>query len=183
MPAFLRRLLERSTQKVNRSAVGTPVPAGVDPREQRGPTARERTLMRRRLRSLRRRREALMREVGGLVLDANHGENGAPQRLDGRTAELEAVDAEARAIVQALDELKTLDELTSTGLSKRCESCGELVARREHFCSNCGAQVGRPAAHSTEPRPPAGRSSAHPAAPAAAVTGASSARSPSPPAR
>ena len=184
MPAFLRRLLDRSTRTVNRSAAGTAVPAGVDPREGRGPTARERTLMRRRLRSLRRRREALMREVGGLVLDTNHGENGAPERLDGRTHELEAVDAEARALMQALDELKTLDELTSTGISKRCESCGELVARREHFCPNCGAQVGPADTHVTEPHPSAGRGSAHPAAPAAAaVTGASSARSPSPPAR
>src|SRR3954454_20766028 len=102
MPGFLTRLLERSTQKVNRSAAGTPVPAGIDPDERRGPTARERTLMRRRLRSLRRRREALMREVGGLVLESKHGEDGAPQQLDGRTHELESVDAEARAIVQAL---------------------------------------------------------------------------------
>jgi hypothetical protein len=184
MPAFLRRLLERSTQKVNRSAVGTPVPAGLEPGERRGPTARERTLMRRRLRSLRRRREALMREVGGLVLDTSQGDNGAPRQLDGRTQELEAVDAEARALVQALDELKTLDELSSSGLSHPCESCGELVAKREHFCSNCGAQVGRAEEPVTEPHPAAGRGGAHPAAPAAvAVTGSSSARSPSPPAR
>ena len=184
MPAFLRRLLERSTQKVNRSAAGTPVPAGLEPGERRGPTARERTVMRRRLRALRRRREALMREVGGLVLDSSHGENGAPQRLDGRTHELESVDAEARALVQALDELKTLGELTASGLSKPCESCGELVAKREHFCSNCGAQVGRVQAPVTEPHPAAARSGARPAPPAtAAVRGASSARSPSPPAR
>src|SRR2546423_13699311 len=82
MPAFLKRLLERSTQKVNRSAAGSPVPAGIEPGEPRHPTARERTLMRRRLRALRRRREALMREVGGLVLESKHGQNGPPQRLD-----------------------------------------------------------------------------------------------------
>lgn len=180
MPGFLRRLLERSTQTVNRSAAGTPVPAGVDPDERRGPTARERTLMRRRLRSLRRRREALMREVGGLVLESKHGEAGAPQQLDGRTHELEAVDAEARALVQALDELKTLDELLSSGVSARCPSCGELVAGRERFCTNCGAQLGRPAP--PDSRPPTGRPSRS-AAPAAMATGASSGRSPSPPAR
>ena len=183
MPALLRRLLERSKQKVDRSAAGTPVPAGIEPNAKPGPTARERTLMRRRLRALRRRREALMREVGGLVLESKHGENGASQRLDGRTRELEQVDAEARAIAQALAELKTLDELLSSGPSARCSTCGELVAKREHFCSNCGAATGKGVpAQQPEPHPPASRA-AHPAAPAAVVTGASSGRSPSPPAR
>src|SRR5881275_1008572 len=137
MRAFLRRLFERSKQKADRSAAGTPVPAGIDPSAPPGPTARERTLMRRRLRALRRRREALMREMGGLVLDSKHGENGASERLDGRTHELEDVEAEARAIAQALDELKTLDQLLASGLSARCSSCGELVAKRERFCPNC----------------------------------------------
>jgi hypothetical protein len=181
MSTFLRRLFERSKQKADRSAAGTVVPAGIDPSAQPGPTARERTLMRRRLRALRRRREALMREVGGLVLESKHGENGAPERLDGRTQELEAVDAEARTIAQALDEKKTLDELLSSGLSARCSSCGELVAKRERFCSTCGAQTGAPGA--AEPHPPTATRPAHSGAPAAVVTGASSGRSPSPPAR
>jgi zinc-ribbon domain len=180
MPAFLRRALERYAQKVNRSAVGTAVPAGTEPGGPRGPTARERTLMRRRLRSLRRRREALMREVGGLVLESRHEENGSAERLDSRTHELEEVDAEARAIVEALRELKTMDELLSSGVSARCSSCGELVAARERFCPNCGAQVSRAGAPGSHP--PAGRQT-HAAAPAAVVTGASSARSPSPPSR
>lgn len=119
-----------------------------------------------------------MREVGGLVLESKHGENGATQRLDGRTHELEEVDAETRAIAQALDELKTLDELLSSGLSARCSSCGELVARRERFCSNCGAQTG-----AAEPHPAEAARPAHSGAPAAVVTGASSGRSPSRPAR
>ena len=104
----------------------------------------------------------------------------ACQRLDGRTHELEQVDAEARAIVQALDEGKTLEELLSSGLSARCPNCAELVAKRERFCASCGAEVSR--AQPPGPRPPAGRPS-HTAAPAAMVTGASSGRSPSPPAR
>jgi hypothetical protein len=174
MSALLRRLLDRSTQKVNRAAAGTPVPAGVEPGERRGPTAGERTLMRRRLRALRRRREALMREVGGLVLESKHGENGTSEVLDGRTQELEAVDAEARTLVEALDELKTLDELVASGVSSRCANCGELVASREHYCTNCGTQqqssrqVAAPTPVAAAPRAPV-------------VTGSSSAQSPTQP--
>jgi hypothetical protein len=179
MPALLRRLFDRSKQRVNSTAAGTKVPAGTDPGEQHGPTARDRTLMRRRLRALRRRREALMREVGGLVLDSKHEQNGAAELLDGRTNELEAVDAEARTIMEALDEKKTLDELLASGASSRCSACGELVATREHYCTNCGAQQGRvdaPDTHAPAPR-------ATPAAtPTAVATGASSGRAPTPPA-
>jgi hypothetical protein len=183
MQAFLRRLLHRSSQKVNRVAAGSAVPAGLEPSkpgEPRTPTARERTLMRRRLRALRRRREALMREVGGLVLDSKHGENGAAGQLNGRTSELEAVDAEARALVQALEEKRTLDELVASGVSARCYNCGELVAGRERFCTNCGAQQKRSAG---EQRPTPAPRSAPPSTPPAVVTGASSGRAPTPPAR
>jgi hypothetical protein len=184
----LRRFLDRSAKKVNRSAAGaSPVPAGLDPRqpgERRGPTARERTLMRRRLRAVRRRREALMREVGGLVLESKHEHNGAPSQLEGRTHELEDVDAEAQALVEALDEGKTLDELFASGASARCKNCGELVARREHYCTNCGAQQSQHAAQQqpAEPRPAAPRAPQTTSAPTAVVTGASSGRSSTPPA-
>jgi hypothetical protein len=181
MPALLRRLFDRSKQRVNSTAAGTKVPAGTDPGEQHGPTARERTLMRRRLRALRRRREALMREVGGLVLDSKHEQNGAAELLDGRTNELEAVDAEVRTIAQALDEKKTLDELLASGVSSRCGACGELVASREHYCTNCGAQQGQVEASAPEPHAPAPRS-APTATPTAVATGASSGRAPTPPA-
>jgi ribosomal protein L32 len=141
------------------------------------PSARERTLIRRRLRALRRRREALMREVGGLVLDSKHEQNGAPESLDERTRELDAVDSEARSLVHALEERKTLDELMASGVSSRCENCGELVARREHYCTNCGAQQDHSGAAPTGPP-----RSAQPAATTAVVTGASSGQAPTPPA-
>jgi hypothetical protein len=164
MPAFLRRL----TEKVNSSARGTPVPAGIEPHvpgERPKPTARERTLMRRRLRTLRRRRQALMLEVGGQVLESRRGEDNG--LLDGKTAELEQVDQEVRALAEALDELRTLDELIASGVARRCPSCGELVAGRESYCSTCGAALkgGRP--RDAQPRPPA-RVSGRAGAPTAA---------------
>lgn len=164
MQELLRRLLKRSKQRINRSAAGTPVPAGIDPAEARGPTARERTLMRRRLRALRRRRDAI-----------------AAQPVDGHTQELDQIDVEERAIKDALQTRKTVDELVASGVSARCKSCGELMSARAQFCSNCGAATGRPAP-AAEPHPPATRPS-HTSAPAAAVTGASSGRSRTPPAR
>jgi hypothetical protein len=150
MPGFLRRLLDRLGDKVTRSARGTPVPAGVEPPlpgERPKPTARERTLMRRRLRTLRRRREALLVEVGGEVLESRRGHSADAARLDGRAAELEQVDLEVRALAEALDELRTLDEVIASGLARRCPNCGELVAGRESYCSSCGAPLkgGRPA--------------------------------------
>jgi hypothetical protein len=162
MQELLRRLLERSKQKIDRSAGGTPVPAGIDPSEQRGPTARERTLMRRRVRALRRRQEAI-----------------AAQPLEGQTQEIEQLEAEAQAIDHALHEKKTLDELLATGLSKRCSNCGELEAKRDPFCPNCGVQTEAPA--QPAPHAPAARP-AHSTAQTAVITGASSGRSPTPPA-
>ena len=78
------------------------MPAGTEPPvpgERPKPTARERTLMRRRLRTLQRRREALMMQVGGEVLESRRGSDSA--RLDGKTAELEQVDNEARVLANA----------------------------------------------------------------------------------
>jgi hypothetical protein len=181
MPASLTRFFDRAKRTVNRTARGTKVPAGTEPGEQHRATARERTLMRRRLRALRRRREALMREVGGLVLESKHEQNGAQPLLEGRTDELEAVDAEMRTIVEALDEKKTLGELLASGVSDRCKNCGELVATREHFCTNCGAQQGRAEAAGAKAAATASRSAAT-TAPTAVATGASSGRAPTPPA-
>ena len=144
MPAFVRRLFDRIADKVDRSAAGTSVPAGVDPPDPSArprPTARERTLMRRRLRTLRHRRDALMREAGGELLEARRGQATGSPALDRAVAELEQVDAEARAIAKALDELKTLDDLVAGGVAARCTACGELVASRDGYCASCGAAL------------------------------------------
>lgn len=152
MPAFLTRLFERLKAKADRSAAGTAVPAGLDPNERRGPTARERMFMRRRLRTI-------------------EGSADRPAELD----------AEAQALRRALDERQTLDELLASGAVARCPSCGELTGRRERTCSNCGAQLASD--QPTERHSSARDQNGHTTAPTTAVTGASSVRSPTPPAR
>jgi len=159
MRAFLTRLFERLKAKADRSAAGTPVPAGLDPDEPRGPTARERTLMRRRLRTLQRRR-ATIESAGD---------------------ELAQLDGEADALRRALDERRTLDELLASGAVAHCHDCGELAGRRDNVCPNCGAQLG--SEEPTQRRPGAQSRNGHADATSTAVTGASSARSSSPPAR
>jgi hypothetical protein len=162
MPRFFRRLLDRLSDRVDRAARGTAVPAGTEPAApgaRAKPTARERTLMRRRLRMLRRRREALMLEVGGQVLESRRGDSPDSAGLDGKTAELEQVDREVRVLAEALDELRSLDEVIASGVARRCPSCGELVAGRESYCSSCGTSLkgGRPSGGDagTTQRPPA----------------------------
>jgi hypothetical protein len=175
MPTSLRRLLDRAAEKVNRSAAGTAVPAGLEPPrpgDRPKPTARERTLMRRRLRALRKRREAP-------AADAAHGAQGdSLATADGaRRRDRDEIEAEIALLESALAERKTLDALLSSSTLGRCTSCGELVGRRERQCSGCGAQL---PGHGHE-----GGQRAVPRAPHAAPvpTAASSGRSPTPPAR
>ena len=170
MTSLLRRLIERSARSVNRSAAGSAVPAGIEPPppgERPRPTAHERTLMRRRLRMLRR-------------LDKAAPDNGG-------APELESVKAEIETLQRALAELTTLDELLASGAFARCPSCGDLVAPRDHRCLHCDAELPHAAPHTRnggepaqEPQP-AGRP--HPAPAATAATGASSGRAPTQPAR
>jgi mono/diheme cytochrome c family protein len=158
MPSSLRSLFDRLSAKVNRSAAGTPIPAGVDPPvpgERPKPTAHERTLMRRRLRALERHRE----------------------QLGDGAAELKAIDAEARALTTALAELKTLDELVAAGAVKRCPGCGELVGPGDGQCAAChtaltsdpAAKPGDGAGVAPQPLPPARVSSGQPSAPSTAA--------------
>ncbi len=122
MPTFVRRLVERLSQTVDRAAAGSPVPAGLEPPvpgEPPKPTAHERTLMRRRLRALRRSREALL--------------------LDADGSDVEQLDAESHALAEALDQWKTLDQVIASGIVKRCSTCGELMAPGEGGCASCGA--------------------------------------------
>jgi hypothetical protein len=143
----LTGLKTRFRERVDESARGTDVPAGID----RGASAvaptssRERGRMRRRLRELRRLREAQLLELGALVLEAHrHGRDDSPV-IKTKAAEAAATDEEARAVAQALETDAGLDTIVSAGIAGPCATCGTLTSTAWRFCSTCGTPLdGRP---------------------------------------
>jgi hypothetical protein len=166
----LTNLKSRLRDRVDASARGSDVPAGID----RGADAvapsgaRERGRMRRRLRELRRLREAQLLELGALVLEAHkHGRDDSPA-IKTKAAEAAATDAEARAVAEALDADAGLDTVMTAGIAGPCPMCGTLTSTSWRFCSTCGTPLdGRPDAapradESAEPTPLADARSADP---------------------
>jgi hypothetical protein len=137
----------RLRDRVDDSARGSDVPAGIE----RGADAvaptgsRERGRMRRRLRELRRLREAQLLELGALVLEAHkHGRDDSPV-IKSKAAEAAATDAEARAVAGALGTDAGLDTIVSAGIAGPCPTCGTLASTAWRFCSTCGTPLdGRP---------------------------------------
>jgi hypothetical protein len=143
----LTDLKSRLRARVDDSARGSDVPAGID----RGADAvaptgsRERGRMRRRLRELRRLREAQLLELGALVLEAHRqGRDDSPV-IKSKAAEAAATDAEARAVADALDEDSGLETIVTAGIAGPCPTCGTLASTAWRFCSTCGTPLdGRP---------------------------------------
>jgi hypothetical protein len=65
-----------------------------------------------------------------------------PELLQAKAAELDAVDAEVRALSLALDDGRELPELTASGLVATCTACGSLMGSSDRFCPHCGAAAG-----------------------------------------
>jgi hypothetical protein len=143
----LTRLKDRFGERVDNVARGSDVPAGIE----RGSDAvaptgsRERGRMRRRLRELRRLREAQLLELGALVLEAHrHGRDDTPI-VKAKAAEAAATDSEARALAEALGIDAGLETVVATGIAGPCPTCGVLASTSARFCSNCGTPLdGRP---------------------------------------
>jgi hypothetical protein len=152
----LTGLRTRLRDRVDDSARGSDIPAGID----RGATAvaptssRERGRMRRRLRELRRLREAQLLELGALVLEAHkHGRDDSPV-IKTKAAEAAATDAEARAVADALDTDAGLETIVTAGIAGPCPTCGTLASTVARFCSTCGTPLdGRPDAAPRADRP------------------------------
>lgn len=115
---------------------GAPAAAGM-----RGwPSARERGSMRRRLRSLRRQREAMLLELGALAYELRRG-GGKEELLAEKAEALRAVDDEARGLAGVLDTDGGLDEVVVAGIGGPCPRCGALRGSRDSYCAACGAPL------------------------------------------
>jgi hypothetical protein len=143
----LTGLRTRLRDRVDDSARGSDVPAGIE----RGADAvaptgsRERGRLRRRLRELRRLREAQLLELGALVLEAHKQGRGDSPVIKSKAAEAAATDAEARAVADVLDTDAGLETIVSAGIAGPCPTCGTLASTAWRFCSTCGTPLdGRP---------------------------------------
>ena len=134
------------------------VPAGVDPAEAPlRPPAGRRGRLRRRLRYLRRARELMLRDLGGLLYEVHRSGGGdvlahAPV-MDAKVQRIAGLDAEAHALEAALTAPRTETVIFQPGIGGSCPTCGDLYGSAARFCSNCGTAFGhvptQPAAEST----------------------------------
>ena len=138
----LKRLSGRVADSVDRAAAGAAVPAGFDAGEPAGraPRARDRGRARRRLRRVRRVRDALLIELGALMLELRRQGREAPELVTRKLDELAAVDAEERAVARALGHPEAVAaELWTEGSA--CTRCAAALATGSRFCSSCGTAV------------------------------------------
>jgi hypothetical protein len=136
-------------------------PAGLDPAEaEMRPPAGRRGHLRRRLRYLRRARELMLRDLGGLVYEIHRTAGGdmtshAPV-VTGKVERIRQLDGESVALETALGAPRGETVVFQPGIGGTCIVCGELYASSAHFCSECGTsttQTQLPLAEA-EPAPP-----------------------------
>jgi hypothetical protein len=87
-------------------------------------------------------REALLLDLGAIIFELHRQRRREPELLQAKAAELDAVDAEVRALAHALDGGSGLPELTASGLVAACTACGSLMGSADRFCPRCGAAAG-----------------------------------------
>jgi hypothetical protein len=130
-------------------------PAGVDPAAApMRPPAGRRGRLRRRLRYLRRARELMLRDLGGLLYEIHRTGGGNVEAhgniVGAKVQRIAGLDAEAHALETALATSHPEAVVFQPGVGGACPACGEYYGSAARFCSNCGA----PIAVSPLPAPP-----------------------------
>ena len=97
--------------------------------------------MRRRVRQLRRRREAMLLELGALAFEMHRQGRHEADLLTAKSEEIRAVDDEERGLSAALGDESRLVELVAAGITGTCPSCGTLVGTDARYCQRCGTPV------------------------------------------
>jgi hypothetical protein len=124
-------------------------PAGLDPAEaEMRPPAGRRGRLRRRLRYLRRARELMLRDLGGLVYEIHRTGGGdmtshAPI-VTGKVDRIRQVDAESVALETALGAPRGETVVFQPGIGGTCVACGDLYPSDARFCANCGRSTTEP---------------------------------------
>jgi hypothetical protein len=155
-PSF-RRLPKQAAEKAREAAAGSPEPAGQappPPGAENRPSARERAAMRRRVRKVARTREALVRELGVLIVEMERLSRRNDELLARKAREVVTLDAELRNLRTALGQSQTLDRIVATGIAGTCRACGTLLGTEDRFCSRCGKSTAEDPAEADVPPPP-----------------------------
>ena len=143
------------------------LPAGLDGDRASTPVATtpRRGALRRRLRYLRRVREVLLRDLGGLVFEVHRAASAAPADR-ARRGKLERARrgrpgaARARGV---LDDRPPASIVREPGIGGTCPRCGELHGSDARFCSSCGTPLSGRRPQAGRARPPTARRRARPA--------------------
>ena len=123
------------------------LPAGLEVEELRSPrpATERRSRLRRRTRYLRRVRELLLRDLGGLVYEIHRATGGDrlhhESLVRAKAERLAALDAELFALEKRIGTEHPETVLREPGVGGSCPSCGELHASDARFCSACGTRL------------------------------------------
>jgi hypothetical protein len=93
--------------------------------------------MRRRARFLRKARELAYRDLGGLVYDLHRFGQRNDQVVLAKLATLGHIDAELRALEDALHQIKPVTVLREVGIAA-CPRCAAIHGHEDRFCPGCG---------------------------------------------
>lgn len=118
---------------------GAPTGAGAAPES---PGFRSRGSARRRARFLRRARELAYRDLGGLVFNLHRFGARNDALVLAKLTTLGHIDAELRALEDALQERRPITVLREAGITA-CPRCAAIHGSDDRFCPNCGLAIGR----------------------------------------
>jgi hypothetical protein len=137
LPSIFRR---RAAQPESQPAE-PPIPAGVDLDPAGAAPASSfltRSKLRRRLRFLRRQRDVLLRDLGGLVFDLHRFGQRRDQLVVAKLSVIRSADADLRSLEQVLGDRRPVHDLRVPGIGGACPSCGALLPSDARFCAYCG---------------------------------------------
>lgn len=90
---------------------------------------------------LQRRREAMLLDLGALVLEMHRHRRFLPDSLQRRAAEAVGTDAELRVLSRTLQAGDGDPDLVAAGVAGNCDRCGALHTLGAAFCSQCGNEL------------------------------------------